>query len=144
MGAGLTTRLALTLVTGIGVLAGCAAPRHALVGQAAPPVEVVSSIYATISGIDIQSDGESLFISGVLRHRSSSTTRPHGHVDVSVVGADGTEIQKVGTQCKGARISRRKMGPCHFATRLSIPPSPGAKVTIEYHPDGGVPSEERL
>lgn len=133
----------LSIVVVAAVVSGCAAPRYALTGEAVVPVEVAQSPHATISEIGLQSDGEHLFVSGLLRHRSSSLVRPHGHVDVSVVSAEGVVIQKVGVQCKGARISRRKSGPCHFSAPVPQPLPSGARLSVEYHPDERVGTEEQ-
>lgn len=125
-------------LTGAALLcaSGCTPPGKSLVAAKQVAVDTQSSGGVHVSRVDVYQDGETLLVEGLLRRSPALKTRSVGHVDVSVVGPDGSMLAKKSLR----RIWRHCSSSTGFAAKLALVPPEGSTVRVSVH-DGRHPAD---
>lgn len=116
-------------MTGIPV-AGCATQWTAGVQDQTVKVETTSSRATVFKGVTVEQSGENMEIRGKLSHRWPSRAPIRGHIDLSVIAADGAVLWEASIEYRRRSVKSRT---ALFHTMLELDPPPGSTVYVRHH-----------
>jgi hypothetical protein len=131
------TKTTKTFITGvvlgimITVMSGCARNRIDLAHNKTVTVKPEHSKYGHVSSVSVYQERDDLVISGSVRqiYRTVVTTR--GHVDITVLNAEGTTLRKISRSY--SHPAQRKARTLYFSVRVPLVLPPGATVQVTPH-----------
>lgn len=126
-------------------LAGCAADPANRARDGGVTVEMVSSPAALVWYAEPQAGAGKTWVAGeVIRRREWPADRP-GHVDLEVLGPDGTPLARAEVPLQSVRTAGGDTRRLAFTVPLDQRPPPGGTVRVMHHAaaigDGGAPDE---
>jgi hypothetical protein len=77
-------------------------------------------------------ENEAFAVHGMIKRKIRGGVGDHGHIDVAIVGPEGTVLDQVSTPHFPDRVPRR-MDQAYFNARLSSVPPQGSIVRVAYH-----------
>jgi len=99
-----------------------------------PYVTVSKAPYVTVSKAHAEQEDKRLKISGTVT-RSGKVNLP-GHVDLLLLAADGTVLEKRRISVPGLHSNRKGRMDIRFVTTVDITPPAGSRAVLRYHAPG--------
>ena len=126
--------IGIGLVISIISVSGCTANRINPTNQLSIPLELVPSEDACISRAYAYEDANEFVIYGKVKHRAQNCCDPaRGHVDIAVLGPEGTILDVTSTLYSPHNIPKVRSKTSRFKVRLPYIPPDGATIRIAHH-----------
>lgn len=128
--------IGIGLVISIISVSGCTANRISRTNQLSLsiPLELVPSEDAYISRAYAYEDASEFVIYGKVKRRAQNCCDPaRGHVDIAVLGPEGTILDVTSTLYSPRNIPKARSKTSRFTVRLPYIPPDGATIRIAHH-----------
>ena len=122
----------------LAAVSGCGRQGRDLTATGQVVVEPVASETVRWAWAEVWQEGEEVVVEGRLARRGCSSCPVLGHVDVTILDADGKVIRQASSPVMGIRRSTPgtglKLTP--FALRMKLTPPADARAVLAYHGGG--------
>ena len=116
----------LSLLTAV-LLAGCTGGGKNLVRDGVVEIETVPSRQAAITSLRVAQNGPNMMLRGRVQRRPIGWGRIPGHIDVELVGPDGSVLEKTRAGYRQRSIKSRY---AEFHGRLDTTPPAGSTIRV--------------
>lgn len=123
------TLAAIAILTNLTVTAGCATAGRNLVRDNTVKIEKVSSKQATITSVNVIQEGDQVMLRGEVRRRLVSRGHIPGHIDLEVIGADGSVLEESVIDYHRRSVKSRY---AIFHDTLRVTPPPGSTIRVTH------------
>ena len=119
------------LTFGLAVISSCSISRVNLIEQGQAKLVVVPSKTHALEKNILYQDGDELIVYGKVKHRTEFCMR-QGHVDLVIIGPDGTIIKKASLPYVDRGQHRKGWSGAHFRLRLPYKLPPHSTVRLAF------------
>ena len=122
------------------IITGCATMGKDLVRNGSVNIEKVSSRKATIVFVSVIQEGDQAVLRGEVRSRGFGRGPIPGHIDLEVIGTDGSVLEK--SKIDYHQLSSKSTYAKFHATLKAMPP-PGSIIRVTHNTRTLSPCEQR-
>ena len=116
----------------LAIVTGCATTQTAVYDPNMPKVETSSAKSIEISSASIQREDNMYVIKGAIKRKHFSRTLVQGHIDVTLMDAEGKVLKEVCTSSSPRLVSKSHVSS-NFTARVDPEGYPVDHVAVRYH-----------